>query len=112
MAAANESGAGPGGASSLRGKQRRHLRGLGVNLDPAVMVGKDGISPDVLAALDRALTKHELVKVRLQDSAGEDRKAVARELAESAGVELVQVLGRTVLLWRRNEEEPRIMLPD
>ena len=114
MAAGNEAGGGPepvAGASALRGKQRRYLRGLGVNLDPRVMVGKEGISPDVLSALDRALTRDELVKVRLQDSAGEDRKAVARELAERAGVELVQVLGRTVLLWRRNEEEPRITLP-
>ena len=98
--------------SVLRGKQRRYLRGLGVNLDPQVMVGKEGISEEVLATLDRALTRHELVKVRLQESAGADRKALGAELAERAGVELVQVLGRTVLLWRRNEEEPRITLPD
>jgi RNA-binding protein len=98
--------------STLRGKQRRHLRGLGVSLSPAVMVGKDGVSADVLAAVESEIAHHELIKVRLQEAAGDDRKAVARELAEKAGVELVQVLGRTVLLWRRNEEEPRITLPD
>ena len=99
-------------ATALRGKQRRYLRGLGVSLQPQIMVGKEGISADVLTALDAALTRDELVKVRLQDTAGEDRKAIARELADQAGVDLVQVLGRTVLLWRRNEEEPRITLPD
>lgn len=97
--------------SNLRGKQRRYLRGLGVNLEPTVFVGKEGLSPALLTALDHELNDRELVKVRLLDSAG-DRKAMARELADRAEVELVQVLGRTALLYRRNEEEPQIELPE
>ena len=99
------------GSVALRGKQRRYLRGLGVALKPSVMVGKEGLSEKVLAAVEDAIATHELIKVRLLESVDGPRKEVARELAEKAGVELVQVLGRTVLLYRRNDEEPRIELP-
>ncbi len=55
--------------------------------------------------------KRELVKVRLLDTVDGDRKDVAKDLAARSDVELVQVLGRTVLLYRRNEENPGIQLP-
>ena len=95
----------------LRGRQRRYLRGLGVALKPAVVVGKGGLSDTLLRAVEAAVGSHELIKVRLLDSVDGDRKVIARELAERAHVELIQVLGRTVLLYRRNEEEPGIELP-
>jgi RNA-binding protein len=97
--------------SALRGKQRRYLRGLGVSLESTVFVGKQGITDAVLAEIDSVVKKRELVKVRLHDTVGGDRKDVARELAERTGCELVQVLGRTVLLYRRNEEKPVLELP-
>jgi RNA-binding protein len=77
-----------------------------------VHVGKEGLSPSVLATIDREVGDRELIKVRLLESLEGDRKAVAREIAERTGTELVQVLGRTLLLWRRNPEEPTITLPD
>jgi len=80
-------------------------------MDPVVFVGKDGITESLLAEIDAVVRKRELVKVRLLDSVEGDRKDVARELAERAGTELVQVLGRTVLLFRRNEEKPVLDLP-
>lgn len=98
--------------STLRGKQRRYLRGLGTRLDPVVFLGKKAVTDAVLEELATALAAHELVKVRLLDSVEGDRKEVGRELAERAGAELVQVLGRTVLLYLRNDEEPSIELPD
>jgi RNA-binding protein len=95
----------------LNGKQRRFLRGLGHHLDPVVQVGKDGISEGLVAALDTALDTHELIKIKLGESAGADRRAIGAALAEAAAAELVQVLGRTVLLYRRRAEEPAIDLP-
>ena len=97
--------------SALRGKQRRYLRGLGVSLKPAVVVGKEGLSEALLRAVNAAVDADELIKVRLLDNVDGDRKQIARELAERAEVELIQILGRTVLLYRRNEEEPGIELP-
>lgn len=99
-------------AGALRGKQRRYLRGLGVNLEPAVFVGKEGVTGAVMEEVARVLKKRELVKIRLLDTVEGHRKDVAKDLAQRSDAELIQVLGRTVLLWRRNEEKPAIRLPD
>jgi RNA-binding protein len=95
----------------LKGKQRSFLRGLGHHLDPVVQVGKDGLTEGLVGALDVALTTHELIKIKLGESAGADRRAIGAALAESAGADLVQVLGRTVLIYRRRVDNPAIELP-
>ncbi len=95
----------------LRGKQRRFLRGLGVEMKPTLHIGKEGISGAVLDAIELEVTDRELIKVRLLDVLEGDRKQIARDLAERSGTELIQVLGRTVLLWRRNDAKPKIELP-
>ena len=95
----------------LSGKQRRYLRGLGHHLDAVVQVGKDGLTEGLVGATDAALEQHELIKVRLGESAPGDRHEVASELAAATSAELVQVLGRTLLLYRRRAEEPAIVLP-
>jgi len=93
---------------ALTGKQRRALRAMGHHLEPVVQVGHAGITPGVVAALEQALWDHELVKVKLGSEAPGDRKAVASELAQATGAELAQVLGRTLLLYKANPDEPRI----
>jgi RNA-binding protein len=95
----------------LNGKQRRFLRALGHHLEPVVQVGKDGISEGLVAALDSALHTHELIKVKLGEAVGADRRVIAAALAESCVAELVQVLGRTLLLYRRRPDDPAIELP-
>jgi RNA-binding protein len=98
----------------LTGKQRRYLRGLGHHLDPVVHVGKEGLSEGVAQACDAALEQHELVKVRVGEAADPSRhgrRDLAGALAETVNAELVQVLGRTLLLYRRRREEPSIVLP-
>jgi RNA-binding protein len=95
----------------LTGKQRRFLRARGHHLDPVVQVGKDGLTEGLIAALDVALNSHELVKVKLGESAGADRRSMGAAIAEAAGGELVQVLGRTVLVYRRRAKDPEIVLP-
>jgi RNA-binding protein len=95
----------------MNGKQRRFLRGLGHALEPVVQVGKEGVTDGVTAALDEALLQHELVKVKLGANTPEDRHEAATELAARTSSELVQVLGKAVLLYKAHPEEPRIELP-
>jgi RNA-binding protein len=97
--------------AKLTGKQRRYLRGLGHHLDPVVFVGKNEVTDAVLAELREALRAHELVKVKLLESVTEKRNVVAKRFAEALGAELVQVLGRTVLLYLRNDWKAKIELP-
>ena len=95
----------------LTGKQRRHLRALAHALDPIVQVGKGGLDDGLVAAVDRALADHELVKVRVGESAGLDRHAAAAALADQTHSELAQVIGNIVLLYRADPEQPKIVLP-
>src|SRR4051812_10753499 len=95
----------------LTGKQLRHLRGLGHDLKPIVQVGRDGIDDGVIAALDRALTDHELVKIKLGEAADLDRQEAAAAPAQRTGGEAAQVPGNTLLLSRAAPEDPVITLP-
>lgn len=95
----------------LSPNQRRHLSGLGHALQPIVVVGKEGVTEGVVAALKQALLDHELVKVRVGNSATEDRKDVAAELAKSTEAELASVVGKTMLIYKAHPEKPTIKLP-
>jgi RNA-binding protein len=95
----------------LKGSDRRVLRGLGHELKPCVTIGKDGVSAHVLEAIDGAHASSELIKVKVLDTCAQDRHDVAEELQQRSGSEVVQLLGRTVLLYRRDPDEPRIALP-
>jgi RNA-binding protein len=95
----------------LSGKQRRYLRSLGHELRPIVQVGRDGLDDGLVAAVDQALTDHELIKIKLGEAAELDRHDAAADLATRTHSEVAQVLGNTVLLYRPRPEEPEITLP-
>ena len=88
----------------LTGKQNRFLRGLGHGLRPFVMVGKLHLSEEVVKATNEALEAHELIKVKIQEGCLADRKTVADELAAETGSAVVQVLGKTFLLYRPSDD--------
>lgn len=94
----------------LTSKQTSYLRGLGHHLKPVVMIGKDEVSGNVVAAVDEALEDHELIKVKLQEGCLSERREVARELTEATAARTVQILGKNILLYRPSKE-PRIALP-
>lgn len=96
--------------TALTGKQVRHLRALGHHLKPNVLVGKDGITPTLLDSVDSCLADHELLKIKILDTCPEDRKTAGIIIAERTFSHLVQVLGRTLLLYRRSDT-PEIILP-
>jgi RNA-binding protein len=86
---------------------RRQLRGHGHALDPVVHIGKQGTTPPVLKQVTRALLDHELIKIKLGSECPESRFEVAEKLASEPGVNVVQILGRTVLLYKRHPKKPR-----
>jgi RNA-binding protein len=91
---------------------RRRLRGEGHHLAPVVQVGKEGVSAAVVRQLDQALGDHELVKVKVGSETPEDRFEAAERLGAGTGAGVAQVLGRTVLLYRKHPEKPRFEAPD
>lgn len=89
------------------GALRRKLRGHGHALKPLVQIGKSGVTKGVLAQVAQALFDHELVKVRIGTECPVDRFAVADELAKQPGTQVVQILGLTVLTYKRHPKKPR-----
>jgi RNA-binding protein len=94
----------------LSGKQKRFLRGLGHDLKPVVTVGKGEISEALVKETADAIASHELIKVKILESCLMDRFEVADTLADACEAEVAQVLGRTLLLYKR-AKEPKIELP-
>ena len=88
-------------------KLRKTLRAAGHHLSPVVQVGKEGVSDAVLHQLDEQLAAHELVKVKIGTETPEDRFEAADRLGEASGAQVAQILGRTVLVYRKHPEHPR-----
>ena len=97
--------------AALTGKQKRHLRGLANRMEAKVVIGHSGINDNCLESLDEYLTADELVKVRIQKTAGVDRKEAAEILTQKTFSHCVQVFGNTVILYRENSENRKIKLP-
>jgi RNA-binding protein len=95
----------------LTGKHRHFLRGLGHGLKPVVQIGRGGIDDGLIAAVERALLDHELIKIKLGDNAEVDRHDAADEIAKKTKSQVAQVLGHVVLLYRPHPNEPKIELP-
>jgi len=95
----------------LTGKQKGFLRSLGHSLDPIIQLGKGGVGENLLKQVEDALEARELIKGRVLNNCLEEPAEIAAELAASSGAELVQVIGRNFLLYRRAKEKPVIELP-
>ena len=99
----------------LSNKQIKHLRGLGHKLSPLVLIGKEGLNDNILQAVETELVNHELIKVKIGTNSSVDKKDAAKTLPESTGSVLVQLIGKTLLLYRANPKRPkdkRIYLPN
>lgn len=96
----------------LTSKQRAHLRRLGQKLRPQVFIGKHGITESLITNLDQALDEHELVKVKWQDTVDLTQEEISLRLCEATGACSAGTVGRTIVVFRRSEKNPRIKLPD
>ena len=85
----------------ITGKQRSELKKLAQELKPAVMIGKDEVTPAIIQSIDDYLTAHELVKVQIQEGSLIEPKDAANALAEELGAEFVQAIGRRFVLYRQ-----------
>lgn len=95
----------------LTGKDKRHLRALGNQLRPIVMIGREGLTDAVFRAIDQAHRGSELIKLKIVELGDVNRKEVALELDLHSESQVVGMVGGTMLLYRRNRKEPKIVLP-
>lgn len=94
----------------LNNSQIRYLRGLAHPLHFILQTGDKGLTEAFLAELGIALRDHELVKVKLNDER-EARIEMIETIVKTMQCELIQSIGKTVILYKRNKDKPKIELP-
>ncbi|MDO4896500.1 MAG: YhbY family RNA-binding protein [Moraxella sp.] len=82
----------------------KELRGIGHHLSPIITVGANGLTPTLIEEAARALTDHELIKVKIPAGSSDERKECAIALATATDSTVVHHIGRMVLLFRKNDE--------
>lgn len=96
----------------LSSRQRAHLKSVAHSLRPILQIGREGVTAAVVSTVEDAFHTRELLKVKVLESAPDDPRAVADGLAAVVeGVHVVQVIGRTLVLYRRHPQKPEIVLP-
>ncbi|MBQ0832040.1 MULTISPECIES: ribosome assembly RNA-binding protein YhbY [unclassified Marinobacter] len=86
---------------SLSPQQRREYRAIAHNLKPVIIVGDKGLTENLQEELDRALTDHELIKIKVASQDREARQEAISALCESSGAEVVQTIGKIAVIMRR-----------
>ena len=94
-------------------KQRAYLKGLAMNIDPIFQCGKSSITPEFVAAVTEALEKRELIKISVLQNCADDPKELGIMIAERTRAQLVQVIGKKIVIYKQAKEEKnrKIELP-
>ncbi|MDO5576807.1 MAG: ribosome assembly RNA-binding protein YhbY [Fibrobacter sp.] len=96
---------------SITSKQKQYLKGLGHGIKSVIQVGKEGLTEKVVSSISKALDDHELIKITILENSDLDRKEASQEICEATKSELVQLVGRKFLMYRRNPKNPKITFP-
>lgn len=91
----------------MTGKKKKILRGLGHHLEPVVYIGREGLSVSLINSTSDALRAHELIKIKLGRNCPVGKKNAAEQLAVKTDSALVQLIGKTVLLYQPNPDLPK-----
>ncbi len=96
----------------MTSKQRSYLKGLAMNLDAIFQIGKASLTPEFTKGIEEALTARELIKITVLKNCLDDPRQIAAMLAERVHAEVVQVIGRKIVLYRESKENKKIELPN
>lgn len=95
----------------LNSKQRAYLMSLASHITPIFQIGKASLTPEIIEAVDQALEKRELVKLSVLKNCIDDPREIADMMAERTRSQVVQVIGRKIVLFRVSKKKPVIELP-
>lgn len=94
----------------INSKQRAVLRKMANTMDPVIQVGKGGISDNIINETRRELFDKELIKLSVMRNVPESVRQISDLIAQQTDADVVQVIGRKFVLYKRNEEEPRLII--
>jgi len=94
----------------MTSKQRAYLKGLAMNIDPIFQIGKGSLTPEVTDAVSESFNTRELIKISVLKNCFDDPKMIAEALASRTHSEVVQVIGKKIVLYKPFKENPKIIL--
>lgn len=96
---------------NMTSKQRAYLKSLASNLDPIFQIGKENLTPEVTAAIQEAFNRRELIKISVLKSCFDDPDELATMVAERTRSQVVQVIGKKIVLYKESRDHKKINLP-
>jgi len=91
-------------------KQRAYLKGLAMNIEPIFQIGKSSLSPELTKAVSEALEARELIKISVLNNCMDDPRELAQMLAERTNSQVVQVIGKKIVLYKESKTKKKIEL--
>lgn len=95
----------------MTSKQRAYLKGLAMTTEPIFQVGKASLTPELLEAIREALEARELIKISVLKNCADDPREIAEIMAERTRSEVVQVIGKKIVLYKESKNKKKIVLP-
>lgn len=96
----------------MTSKQRAYLKSLAMTMEPVFQIGKSSLTPEVTVAVDEALAARELVKISVLQNCSDDPHTLAQTVAERTHSQVVQVIGKKIVLYREGKDnKKKIELP-
>ena len=95
----------------MTSKQRAYLMSLASTLDPVFQIGKSSLTPEITSAIEECFNTHELIKINVLKNCFDDPKEMAYMLAERTKSQVVQVIGKKIVLYKENKDNKKIELP-
>ncbi len=95
----------------MTSKQRAYLKSQAQTMDAILHIGKESLTPEVVASVAEALDARELIKVGVLKNCADDPKVLAQIIAERTHSDVVQVIGKKIVLYKPDKKKPKIKLP-
>lgn len=96
----------------MTSKQRAYLKSLAMTMDPILQIGKSSVTPEVTASVAEALEARELIKIHVLQNCADDVRQLAEILSERTHSQVVQVIGKKIVLYKEGKDEKKkIVLP-
>lgn len=95
----------------MTSKQRAYLKGLAMNLEPIFQIGKQALTPEFTEGIAEAIESRELIKISVLKNCSEDIRELADILGERTHSQVVQVIGRKIVLYKESKDKKKIELP-
>ena len=96
----------------MTSKQRSYLKSIAMTTEPILQIGKSSLTPEFTQSVSEALEARELIKISVLQNCLDDPKSIAQTLAERTNSEVVQVIGKKIVLYREGtKDKKKILLP-